>query len=178
MARKTTSKKEKTAPRIYSLDVEIVGGPMTTTFEKKNPRIARTIQIRGDQTLADLHGAIFAAFDREDEHMYEFQFGTKPMDRKAQRYVMSGINNLFGDDGSGLRDELPPEEAENATLDSLDLRLRKQFWYWFDFGDDWWHKIRVVAIDQEVPKGKLPGVIEKVGESPPQYMDYDELDDE
>ena len=37
--------------------------------------------IRGDQTLEDLHHAIFDALGREEEHMYEFQLGgTGPMD--------------------------------------------------------------------------------------------------
>ena len=56
---------------------------------KKNRVISRTIQIRGDQTLEDLHHAIFYAFGREDEHMYEFQVGGKgPMDPKARRYTL------------------------------------------------------------------------------------------
>ncbi len=43
----------------------------------------------------------------------------------------------------------------------------------FDFGDDWWHKIKVKSIGAEVPRGKLPKVVERVGESPPQYPDWD-----
>ena len=46
--------------------------------------VSRTIQIRGAQTLDDLHNAIFDALGRYDEHRYEFQFGKKPMDRKAE----------------------------------------------------------------------------------------------
>ena len=62
--------------------------PVTEKFAKKNPEISRTIQIRGDQTLEDLHHAIFDAFDRGEEHMYEFQFGKRPMDPKGPRYVL------------------------------------------------------------------------------------------
>jgi hypothetical protein len=59
----------------------LLSGPITEAFAKKNPSVLRTIQICGDQTLEDLHEAIFNAFDREDEHMYEFQVGGKgPMD--------------------------------------------------------------------------------------------------
>jgi len=58
--------------RLFTLDVYIISGPMTEDFIKKNKVICRTIQIRGDQTLEDLHYAIFKAFDREDQHMYEF----------------------------------------------------------------------------------------------------------
>ena len=35
-------------------------------------RIWRRIGIRSDQTLDDLHAAIFDAFDRFDEHLYSF----------------------------------------------------------------------------------------------------------
>lgn len=71
---------------LYTFDVFIINGPMSRDFVKKNRVISRTIQIRGDQTLEELHSAIFNAFDREEEHMYEFQIGGKgPMDPKARR---------------------------------------------------------------------------------------------
>ncbi len=77
--------------RLFTVGVCIIGGPMTEKFLKKNKAVCRTIQIRGDQTLEDLHHAIFDAFDREDQHMYEFQVGGKgPMDPKARRYVLTG----------------------------------------------------------------------------------------
>jgi hypothetical protein len=41
------------------------------------------------------------------------------------------------------------------------------FGYWFDFGDDWWHQINVVAVEEKVPKGKCPKVTKRVGKSPP-----------
>src|SRR4051812_31208813 len=74
--------------RLFTLEVFILGGPVSDQFLKKNPVISRTIQIRGDQTLEDLHHAIFEAFGRFDEHMYEFQFGKGPMDPEAPRYVL------------------------------------------------------------------------------------------
>jgi hypothetical protein len=74
--------------RLYSLQVLLSGGPVTEEFAERNPVVSRTIQIRGDQTLETLHDAIFEAFDREEEHLYEFQRGNRPHDPKAQRYVM------------------------------------------------------------------------------------------
>src|SRR5438093_7109202 len=74
--------------RLYTLEVFLLSGPITEKFAKENPVVSRTIQIRGDQTLEDLHHAIFDAFGRSDEHMYEFQFGKGPMDPKAPRYVL------------------------------------------------------------------------------------------
>ena len=45
--------------RLYTPDVFLLSGPITKKFAKKNPVVSRTIQIRGDQTLEDLHpGAV------------------------------------------------------------------------------------------------------------------------
>lgn len=46
--------------------------------------------------------------------------------------------------------------------------------HWFDFGDDWWHQINVVKIEDAAPRGRYPKVTKRVGESPPQYVDGDE----
>ena len=52
----------------YTLEVSIIGGRMTEAFVQRNPVCSRTIEILGKQTLANLHEAIFQAFDRWDEH--------------------------------------------------------------------------------------------------------------
>ena len=157
--------------RIYTLEVAILGGPMTESFARKNPVISRTIEARGDHTLADLHRAIFNAFDREDEHLYEFQFGgSRPMDPKARRYGLT----MVMDDPFGERARLG--NVARTTLDSLGLATGDVFAYWFDFGDDWWHQIAVQAIGESSPRGRLPKVTGRVGESPPQYVDWEEVE--
>jgi hypothetical protein len=140
-------------------------------FVKENPVICRTIRIRGDQTLQDLHDAIFDAFDRFDEHMYEFQVGGKrPMDPKARRYVLPVAAEIdSGGRAAGTVDE--------TTLDSLNLKPDEAFGYWFDFGDDWWHQVTVLAIDDPAPAGRYPKVVSRTGASPPQYPDLDEEDE-
>jgi len=160
--------------RLFTLEVCIVSGPMTEKFIKKNKAICRTIQIRGDQTLEDLHYAIFDAFNREDQHMFEFQVGGKgPMDPKAKKYVLSGAfeNPIPGS----------PEAAGDVTrtsVGSIGLKKGDAFGYWFDFGDDWWHQVTVVNIEEKAGRGNYPKVIKRVGKSPPQYVDWDEEDDE
>ena len=72
---------------IYTFEVYIISGPMSEEFVEANQVILRKIEIRGDQTLEDLHLAIFDAFDREEEHLYEYQIGGRgPNDPKAVRY--------------------------------------------------------------------------------------------
>jgi hypothetical protein len=44
---------------------------------KGEKRIWRLIAMRGDQTLDDLHEAIFLAFDRFDPHLYSFSFDSQ-----------------------------------------------------------------------------------------------------
>ncbi len=155
------------ADALYTLDVFIVDGPVTEKFVKKNPVISRTIAIKGNQTLADLHRIIFKAFDREEAHMYEFQVGgTGPHDPQAKRY---GLPMAFG---LGLGDE-PDGDVNHTTIAALDLRVNTAFGYWFDFGDDWWHQINVMAIAPTASKGKYPKITERVGASPPQYADFD-----
>lgn len=152
---------------VYTLDVILLGGPVTAKFARKNPSVVRTIEIRGDQTLADLHGAIFEAFGRDDEHMYEFQFGKGPMDPDGPRYVLP----VAAGDADG-----PPiaGTVDAATIDSLGLQEGRAFGYWFDFGDDWQHQIDVVRIDPGPPSGAYPRVVARVGESPPQYAEEDD----
>lgn len=155
--------------RVYTLEVAILNGPMTESFVRKNRKISRTIEIRGNQTLADLHGAIFHAFDRDDEHLYEFQLGgRRPMDPEARRYgpPMATVDP-FGEGEDSA-------DAERTTLDALSLATGDVFRYWFDFGDDWWHQIKVLAIAEGAPRGGLPKVTRRVGESPPQYVDWEE----
>jgi hypothetical protein len=171
-----TSKKRKAAAklrlrekRVFTLQVAILGGPMTESFARKNRKISRTIEARGDHTLADLHGAIFDAFDRDDEHLYEFQFGgRRPMDPEARRYgpPMAMVDPFGEEEGSA--------DAERTTLDSLGLATGDVFGYWFDFGDDWWHQIQVLAIADSAQRGGPPKVTRRVGESPPLYVDWDE----
>ena len=169
-ARKAKALRKRPSPsggkdRLYTLEVFLISGPITEKFAKRNPVVSRTIQMRGEQTLEDLHEAIFTAFDRFDAHMYEFQFGKRPMDPDAPRYGPAGA--VESDGGYTA-------SAEETAIDSLGLRVGQPFGYWFDFGDDWWHQINVEAIDHAAPPGRYPKLTKRVGKSPPQYADLDE----
>jgi Plasmid pRiA4b ORF-3-like protein len=157
------------AQHLYTLEVFIMSGPLAKSFVQKNRVIARTIQIRGDQTLEDLHHATFAAFDREEEHMYEFQVGGKgPMYSQARRYVLPACDHVIEDES------MSAGVVTQTTVGSLGLKVNEAFGYWFDFGDDWWHQINVVAIEGRPTRGKFPKVTKRIGQSPPQYVDWDE----
>ncbi len=158
-----TESSEQEKVRIYTLDVFLPRQRVSKTFAKKKSGLSRLIQIRGDQTLEDLHHAIFNAFDREEEHLYEFQLGRGPMDRQGPIY---GLEDAGGGSEGG--------HVSETTIDSLGLRVGRSFGYLFDFGDNWQHQINVEAIEEAVPQGQYPRVTKKVGKSPPQYPDEDE----
>ena len=86
----TTSPTEtvkQSSDTLFTLEVAIINGPVTEEFIEENPEVSRIIEIKGDNTLEDLHHILFDAFDREEEHMYEFQIGGRgPNDPEAQRY--------------------------------------------------------------------------------------------
>ncbi len=154
---------------IYKLEVFITSGPVSKKFVEKNPIMSRTIEIRGDQTLEELHDAIFKAFNRFDNHLYEFQIGGKgPNDPKARRYGFPAYQDDVDDDFKLAGD------VKQTAIDALKLKKDDVFGYWFDFGDDWWHQVNVIEIEQKTPKGKYPKITNRVGQSPSQYTEVDE----
>lgn len=153
---------------LFTLEVFLISGPVSAKFARKNKTISRTIQIRAGQTLEELHEAIFDAFDREEEHLYEFQVGGRgPMDPKARKYGLPMPRGAFSD-------ETPAGDVSKTAIGLLGLKVDDVFGYWFDFGDDWWHQVNVVAIDEGIVTGKYPRVVKRVGQSPPQYPESDE----
>jgi hypothetical protein len=147
------------APYLYTLQVSLTGGPIAEAYQGQI--ISRTIEMRGSQSLHDLHKVIFKVFDRVEEHLYEFNLGQGPRDR-SKLYLYGG-----GRDSRSVQ----ARDPEATTLDSLDLRPGRRFGYTFDMGDNWEHIIDVLAVEAGVAKGRYPRVVEKVGASPPQYPD-------
>src|SRR5919204_654905 len=78
------------APRLYTLQVSLTGGPSAEAYQGQV--ISRTIEMRGSQSLHDLHKVIFKAFDRVEEHLYEFNLGQGPRDR-SKLYLSGGGRN-------------------------------------------------------------------------------------
>jgi hypothetical protein len=111
-------------PRLYTLEVFLLSGPITKAFAKKHPVVSRTIQLRGDQTLADLHRVLFDAFDRDDEHRYEFQFGKGPMDPHGRRYVLPGV--APGGQATGAGGDPGQRARHKTTLGEADLPVGTQ----------------------------------------------------
>jgi len=154
-----------------TLKVTLINGRVAERFAQKNPEISRTIQILGRHTLEELHDIIFRGFDRyESEHMYEFQFGENFNAPENDRYVLPETlshQTIFKKKAvAGL--------LTKTRIGALNLTVGQNFYYWFDFGDDWIHEIEVISIDDEIWQDIYPKIIARIGESPPQYIEWDE----
>ena len=142
-------------------------------------KIWRKIAIRSGQTLHDLHDIIYDAFDRDDEHLYSFYFPTIPAKSRSRKAMRDATEytHPFALEESGIFES----EASNAamtSIQSLNLQKKQKFYYLFDFGDSWWHEITVEEIDGNADEGTYPRIIEKKGQSPPQYQYEDEEDED
>ena len=147
------------AVSLYVVSVYLMSGPTSKKFANKE--ISRAIEIRGDQTLEELHHAIFQAYDRSDDHLYEFQFGKRPFDPAGPIYGVPDPEQTKTGDG----------DARTTKLDDLALNPGRAFGYRFDFGDEWYHQVQIDRIDQAIPTVSYPRVIKRVGKSPPQYCE-------
>lgn len=158
--------------RVYRLEVLLVNGPVSREFARQNPVVSRTLQMRGDQTLEELHRAIFQALGRGQEQMYEFQIGKGSAAAEVRRYVLPGAEAMAVD---GARP--PAGLVTEVTLDDLGLEVGQSFLYWFDFAADWWHQIQLQAVEERPPRGTYPKVTRRIGADPPQGSDEDQADE-
>ena len=149
---------------LYVLKVALAG----------DKRIWRRIAIRSDQTLEDLHAAIFRAFDRFDEHLYSFYLPPPGARGRAALRDAVEYTSPFMLEEADPFGGAPVHDAGITAIGSLGLAAPRTLRYLFDFGDSWWHDITVEQTDGTPGPGKYPRVIEKHGASPPQYPDSEE----
>ena len=94
------------------------------------------------------------------------------------------MRKLFGDETTLVEmeafredflaeEEHAPGDVRVATLESLHLKLGQIFLYLFDYGDEWRFKVRLHSINENAPEDDYPKLVERVGESPPQYPDWE-----
>ncbi len=149
----------------YRLKVSLMGFPIKELY--------RIIEISGNCTFDDLHEKIFTAFDRYDPHMYTF-FLTRQNTESMQKIMNSQeITNPYNIDSNFDKEK---RCTAKTTIQDAKLAEKDILHYWFDFGDNWWHRIRVEKISETKDRHRIARIIKKVGESPEQYPDYDEDD--
>lgn len=135
--------------------------------------VHRMIAVSADQTLADVHDVLQAAFDWDNDHLYAFWLDGRFWSRDGTEYVHPF--GLEGDPFAGwdLPIAKPRRKSAKVPLNRLRLTKGQRIAYVFDFGDEWRVRLtlrHIVAVDG----GPYPRILKSVGEAPPQYPDHDE----
>ena len=125
----------------------------------------RTVALRNDQTLVDLHDVLQGAFEWDDDHLYSFWPSGKFWDREGKEYTHPFV---LEDVGYGSR----PRSAM-VRLDRLRLVKGQKIAYVFDFGDEWRVLLTLSAIRAD-DGAFYPQILAVVGDAPPQYPEYDD----
>jgi hypothetical protein len=126
--------------------------------------VSRTVVVRGDQTLVELHRILQTAFEWGDDHLYSFW--------------LSG--RFWGRDGSEYSSPDWLEQGQlsaRTRLERLGLVAGQKVAYIFDFGDEWRVRLTLTKVEP-ADERTYPRIVASRGDAPPQYPDYeDELDD-
>jgi hypothetical protein len=131
--------------QMYVLDAQLVG----------HDGVRRTIGVRADRTLVDLHYALQSAFGWDDDHLYAF-------------WPQGG----FWADDPYLHPAHAPEGTSGHSacerIGELGLRPGQRLAYVFDFAREWRVEltVRAVETDRELRSPRLLGA---EGAAPPQY---------
>lgn len=138
--------------------------------------VRRIIAIRSDQTLVDLHSALRAAFDWDDDHLYSFWLNGKFWARDGSEYTHPFALESDPFAGWDVPIGKPERKSAERRLDRLRLAKGQRIAYIFDFGDEWRVRLtlRQITADDGEP---YPRLLKSVGNAPPQYPDYDEEED-
>lgn len=125
--------------------------------------IYRKVLIPSNITMDELHLIIQVAMGWENCHLYEFS------DKKGKCKIRVQFDieedDLWGNDAESF------DAGELSLLDFLEHTDGKTFWYWYDFGDDWWHKISIQKVtkkDLTEFDGETPLCTEATGLCPPE----------
>ena len=122
--------------KIYQFRVSIIG----------IPKLYRIIEASENCTFDDFHDAIFQAFDRFDEHLYSFFITRKDTKNVRSIYDASEITHPMSvEDIMGFGRK--KKSTTKTRIGDVGLNEKDVFHYLFDFGDDWWHRIKVQSVN-------------------------------
>lgn len=126
-------------------------------------RINRKVIVPTGISMYELHLIIQASMGWENSHLFQFSDKKWKCDIRVQ----------YGVDDEGEWGDFFSEiyEADELSLSEFMLHTNgKSFWYWYDFGDDWWHKISIQKVtkkDLSLYRG-IPICTEAVAACPPE----------
>lgn len=136
-------------------------------------KLHRIIDIEENAPFDLLHELIFEAFDRYDPHTYKFLLTRSQVKNTGELFdckeEVCDLRFAYG------YEEVIAHDIFTYTIAEAGLKEKDIIYYWFDFGDDWLHRLRVekiFTVDDEPEEGSyIAEVMKKVGKSPEQYAE-------
>ncbi|MDO5638764.1 MAG: hypothetical protein Q4G28_02745 [Neisseria sp.] len=157
---------------MYRFKVSLVG-------ERGQPisKLHRIIEVSGNAPFIALHEQIFEAFDRFDPHLFKFLLTRKEL--ADIRDLYDWHEEVGFPESKGPFSDAIVHDATQFTIADAALQEKDIIHYWFDFGDDWMHRLRLekifqIADNEPQSEGWYCDTTKRVGKSPPQY-DEDSL---
>ncbi len=149
---------------------------LKVNLENMPHKVFRKVLVPENINMHQLHLVIQFSMGWDNAHLFEFT------DIRWKGSFRAGIANEM-DDYYTEGDEFGLKNAYDVSLKEVYLERndKKAFWYWYDFGDDWFHRISFLKPskkDLEIFEGK-PVCLEAVGKCPPEDVGgvwgYEEL---
>ncbi|GAA1814411.1 plasmid pRiA4b ORF-3 family protein [Agromyces neolithicus] len=148
------------------------------TLQGSSPEIWRTLDVDGALRLDELHDAIQIAMGWRDCHLHQFtdhdphvpergipRIGRPPRlwmpgDQLAEAQHDAQFTAQFG----GPLDAFGRTRPEEQLIDEHEADVASAFepnggplYYWYDFGDDWWHRIDLIERERvDAPGASQP----------------------
>ena len=126
---------------------------LKVTLLNCRPAIWREVEVASNITLAGLHDVMQVLMGWDDCHLWAFETGDKRFelpDPDVKTRLPAGQD--------------PDRVALYVLLPEKGAGLR----YNYDFGDDWWVEIKVVAVGKPQPKIRYPRCIAGERSGPPE----------
>lgn len=121
-------------------------------LESFGPPVWRRLSISTSATFSDLHYAIQALFEWDNDHCHTFE------KRKGSRIVSS----------IGPDDEYDDQSEYDTPLKEVFKRKGSKIHYVYDFGDKWTHLIRLEEKVKSTPGERGPACLAGLGIAPPE----------
>lgn len=143
-------------PPPFKLKIELVGFPF---------KIIRKVLVPREILLFDLHMIIQGAMGWTNSHLFEFTDHDPA--NKVRVGVPSEYDSEFDDMGLPIL-----RDAKKVYLNDVFYKENgaKPFWYNYDFGDDWQHRLAFQKVTDKENQNYfgLPVCTEAVGKCPPE----------
>lgn len=123
---------------------------LTVTLLDTDPKIWRRLLVKATSTLAEVHKVIQIAMGWDGYHMHQFKIG----------------GEHYGVPDKGFDYDVKNERK--TTLAQLYAAERRKFVYEYDFGDSWYHEIKIKKCSAPEKGTRYPTCLEGEKAAPPE----------